>query len=196
MTQSIRLTQQTSGQLNAKQTADLRSLITNGVQNITKQATDATSSTGGAGAESQDNVNIQNSIQNIVNTTVSDSNYNALVSETLNKQDGKILIKGNCNGKVTISQTIVADVIAKNVIEAVQQAMADNQAVASVFNQGDQTAKSTSKGFAEMIDSLFKGIAGLLPWTTLGPIAGGICLMCCMCVLLIGAFMMFGPHNP
>jgi hypothetical protein len=196
MTQKIQLTQQTSGQLNATQTADLRSLITNGVQTITAQAADATSSTGGAGAQTQDNVNINNSIQNIVNTTVSDTNYNALVSETLNKQDGKILIKGNCNGKVTIGQTIVADIIAKNVIEAVQQAMSENSAISNIYSQGSQTSTATSKGFAEIVDSLFKGIAGLLPWNTLGPIAGGICLVCCMLFLLIGAFMMFGPHQP
>lgn len=187
---SINIKSETSGKVAINKMDDLRSLISNGMSNALQQASEGTSSSGGAGAASQDNVTINQQIQSIVNTTVSDTNYTKLVSDTLAKNDGVIRIKGSCKG-ATINQKagIVADVIAKNVLEAVAQEMMMNEAISTSVTTSSQTAKATSKGFAEMITSFFKGLGGLLPWGGDPTTAGMFFVACCClsCILVIAA---------
>ena len=197
--QSITITQETSGKVDTKKMADLRSLISTGMSNMINQAASASSSLGSQGSTSQDNVTINNAVQSIVNTTVSDTNYTKLVSDTLAKNDGVIRIKKNCNGKVTIKQGIVADIIAKNVLEAVAQDLMTNQVISNVVNTATQTSTATSKGFSEMIDSFFKGIGGLLPWGGDNPAKAGMFFLaccCCLCILVIGAVIIVPSLSP
>jgi hypothetical protein len=183
--QSITITSETSGNVQQNKMDDLRSLISSGMSNAIQQAASGTSSAGGAGAQSQDNVTINNTVQSIVSTTVSDTNYSKLVSDTLAKNDGTIRIRGNCNGKVTIRQGIVADIIANNVLNQVAQDLMQNSAIANVVNTSQQTSTATSKGFAEMIDSFFKGLGNLLPWGGDNPLKAGMFFCACVCCVLI-----------
>jgi hypothetical protein len=165
LSQSINLSQQTSGELSATSLTDLRSMITTGLQNMATQNAATTAEMGSAtlGAQSTTSVNettVNTDIQNIVNTTCSDSNYNELVSSTLNKQDAAVKIK-NCNGKLNIGQNIVADVIAKNLMDSVLTTLQTNASTANVFNSVGQSGSSTSGGFAGVIDSVLGGIAGI-----------------------------------
>lgn len=189
--QSIKITSETSGKVAQNKMDDLRSLISNGMSNAIKQASDSTSSAGGAGASSQDDVTLNQTVQSIVNTTVSDTNYTKLVSDTLAKNEGVIRIRGDCNGKISLKQGIVADIIAKNVLEAVAKEVMDNTSIATVVNTSDQSAKATSKGFAEMITSFFKGIGGLLPWGGDPATAGMFFVACCCLSCILAAAAVF-----
>jgi hypothetical protein len=164
LSQSISLSQQTSGQLSATSLNDLRSIITTGLQNMASQNAAATAQMGsGALTQSTDTTNItevNTDIQNIVNTTCSDSNYNELVSSTLNKQDAVIKI-GKCNGKLKIGQDIVADVIAKNLMDTMLTNLQTNASTANVFNTVSQTGTSSSQGLAGILDSIFEGVASI-----------------------------------
>ena len=194
ISQSITLSQQTSGTMNTNSLNDLRSLISTGLQNMATQNTAATAQMGsGIGTQStstSDNTTINNDIQSIVNTTCSDSNYNDLVSQTLNKQDAAIKIL-NCNGKITIGQNIVADVIAKNLMESVVTNLQQNQSVANVFNQIAQSGSSSSQGLSGILDSIFSGIQGIFgvgadAAKTIFAIIACLLCVCCLALLYMG----------
>jgi hypothetical protein len=165
ISQSINLKQQTSGQLSASSLNDLRSMLTTGLQNMATQNTNSTAQMGsGALTQSTNSSNdttLNSEIQNVVNTTCSDSNYNELVSTTLNKQDATVRIL-NCNGKLTIGQSIVADVITKNLMDTMATNLQTNTATANVFNQLSQTSSSSSQGLAGLVDSFANGIKNIL----------------------------------
>jgi hypothetical protein len=190
--QSINLKQQTSGQLSATSLNDLRSMITTGLQNMATQNAATTQQMGGAtlGAQSTSATNdttVNTDIQNIVNTTCSDSNYNELVSSTLNKQDATIKIV-NCNGKLTIGQNIVADVIAKNMMDTMLTTLQTNASTANSFNSVGQSGSSSTQGFAGILDSVFGGVAkifGVGADVAKTYIIACVALLCLCCVGLV-----------
>lgn len=158
LTQKIDLTKEVSGKMEPKNVQELRDMISTGVQNAVQQATSATASTLSGASSSQDNVTINQNIQSIVSKTVSNENYSSIVDETLAKNDGVIKIKGNVgkNADIKIDQGIVAGIIAKNVLEAVNSAVSENQQIASVFNNASQAATSVS---TNPIQNVLDGIA-------------------------------------
>ncbi len=201
LSQSITLSQQTSGELNADSMTDLRSLISTGLQNIAAQEAESTAEMGsGALTQSTDSTNITNvntSIQDIVNTTVSDSNYAEVLSSTLNQQDSVIKI-GKCNGKLTIGQDIVADVIAKNLMDLVLTNLQTNTVTADVFNNVGQSGRSASEGLAGLVDSILGGIADVLGTTIdalMAPLIACIIVCCLCCAGLIFVMMSPGGQN-
>lgn len=189
--QKIDLTKEVSGKMEAGNIAELRDMITTGVQNSVQQASTATASTGGGSAVTQDNVELNTNIQSIVSKTVSNENYAALVDETLAKNEGVIKIKGNVgkNAHIKLEQGIVAGIIAKNVLEAVNTAISENQQIASVFNQASQTASSTSKN---LVENFFAGVAQVFGVGADVAKTGVIAVVALMCLICIGIviFMM------
>lgn len=189
LSQSIKLTQQTSGQLSATSLNDLRSMITTGLQNMATQNAATTAQMGsGALTQSTDSTNItevNTDIQNIVNSTCSDSNYNELVSSTLNKQDAVIKI-GKCNGKLKIGQDIVADVIAKNLMDTMLTNLQTNASTANVFNSVGQSGSASSQGFAGILDSIFGGVAKIFGVGADVAKTGVIACVALLCLVCIG----------
>jgi hypothetical protein len=158
LTQKIDLTKEVSGKMEPKNVQELRDMVSTGVQNAVQQASSATASTLSGASATQDNVTINQNIQSIVSKTVSNENYPSIVDETLAKNDGVIKIKGNVgkNADIQINQGIVAGIIAKNVLDAVNSAVSENQQIASVFNQASQTATSVS---TNPIQNVLDGVA-------------------------------------
>ena len=191
LTQKIDLTKEVSGKMDPKNISELRDMITTGAQTAVKQATDATASTLSGASSTQDNVTINQNIQSIVSKTVSNENYSSIVDETLAKNDGVIKIKGNVgkNADIQINQGIVAGIIAKNVLDAVNQAISEDKQIATVFTDASQTAKSTS---TNPIQNVLDGVAkifgvGADVIKTYALICGVI--ICVICLGLL-AFMM------
>lgn len=160
LTQRIDLTKEVSGKLQQTSLDQLKTMMDTSLQNMVKQASDATASTMGGSAATQDNVEINQTIQSITSQTTQLSNYNKLVDETLNKNDGTIVIKGNVgkNADIKIDQGIVAKIVAKNVLESVATKLMDNTTISRVVSTAEQTATSTSKNF---IENFFEGVAGV-----------------------------------
>lgn len=191
LTQRIDLTKEVSGKLQQTSLDQLKTMMDTSLQNMIQQAGEATASTMGGSAATQNDVEINNTIQSITSQTTQLSNYNKLVDETLNKNDGTIVIKGNVgkNADITIDQGIVAKIVAKNVLESVATQLMDNTTIASVINTAEQTAKATSKN---PIDNLFEGLAKvfgvgadvLKTW-----IIGVVIVLCVLCGGIL-AFML------
>lgn len=156
--QVIDITKEVSGRLQQTSLDQLKTMMDTALENMVQQAASSTASTLGGQAITQNDVEINQTIQQITSQTTQLSNYNKLLDETLNKNDGTITIKGNVgkNADIRINQNIVATIIARNVLESVATQLMDNTTIASVFNQASQTATSTSKN---PLDNLFEGLA-------------------------------------
>jgi hypothetical protein len=156
--QRIDLTKEVSGKLQQGSHATLKTMMDTALENMVQQAAQSTASTLGGQAITQNDVNINQTIQSITSQTMELNNYNKLVDETLNKNTGKITIGGNVgkNADIIVDQGIVARIVAKNVLESVASQMMDNTTIASVLNDASQTATSTSKN---PLDNLFEGLA-------------------------------------
>lgn len=191
LTQRIDLTKEVSGKLSQQSLDSLKAAMDTALQNVVQQAAEATASTGGGAAVTQNDVEINQTIQSITSQTTQLSNYNKLVDETLNKNDGTIVIKGNVgkNADISIDQGIVAKIIVKNVLDSVATQMMDNTTISSIMNSAEQTATSTSKN---LLDNLFEGIASIFgigadvakTW-----IIGCVIVLCVLCGGLL-AFML------
>ena len=191
LTQRIDLTKEVSGKLQQTSLDQLKTMMDTSLDNMVKQASEATASTGGGSAATQNDVEINTTIQSITSQTTQLSNYNKLVDETLNKNDGTIVIKGNVgkNADITIDQGIVAKIVAKNVLESVATKMMENTIISSVVTTAEQTAAATSKN---LLDNLFEGIASIFGigadvakiW-----IIGCVIVLCVLCGGLL-AFML------
>jgi hypothetical protein len=191
LTQRIDLTKEVSGKMQQTSLDSLKTMMDTSLQSMVKQAGEATASTMGGSAATQDNVEINQTIQSITSQTTQLSNYNKLVDETLNKNDGTIVIKGNVgkNADIKIDQGIVAKIVAKNVLESVATKLMDNTTIAKVVNTAEQTAKATSKN---PIDNLFDGLAkvfGVGADVAKTYIIACVCLLCVLCGGIL-AFMM------
>lgn len=191
LTQKIDLTKEVSGKLSQQSLDTIKSTMDTSLQNMVTQAAEATASTGGGSAATQNDVEINQTIQSITSQATEINNYNKLVDETLNKNDGTIIIKGNVgkNADIRIDQGIVANIIVKNLTESIAEKMMENTVIASVLNTAEQTATSTSKN---LLDNLFEGIAGVFGVGADVAKYGIIACVICLCVLCGGvlAFML------
>ena len=190
--QSINITSSATGNLNQAQCSTMGSSIGTALTNMLNQNASATSQLLSEGASSADLTNINATVQSVVNSTTQLSSYQQILQQTFNTQNATLVVGGSCNGKITQNQSIVANVIALNVLQAVQNALCTNQATANLFTQLSQTSNSTSLGAANLLDSFFNGIANVLnvPASTvkMGMIVCGV-VICVICVALL-AFML------
>jgi hypothetical protein len=190
--QSINISSSATGNLDAQQCAAMGSSIGTALTNMLNQNASATSQLLSGASSSADLTNINASVQSIVNSTTQLTSYQSILQQTFNTQNATLVVGGSCNGKITQNQSIVANVIALNVLKAVQNALCTNQATANLFTQLSQTSNATSLGAANLLDSLFNGIANVLnvPASTAKTIAIVCAILCCVICLGLLAFML------
>ena len=186
--QSITLSSQASGNLSATQLATMGSTITTSLQNMLTQTSSAASQLLSGATSSSDITNIQDNIAAVVSQTTSLSSYQEIISQTFAKQGETLVVGGSCNGKIKQDQNFVANVIALNILTAVQTGLQNNATTTTLFTQLAQTSSAKGGGLAELVSSFFSGIASVLGVAE-GPlyigIAGCICLLCVCCLALL-----------
>jgi hypothetical protein len=170
-------------------TQDLRNFLTNTLQNAADQHSSANSSTFGGSASSATNTSVTQNIQNIVNTTVSDSNYQSMSTEVMGQQDGHIRIKGDCHVPLKQDQNFCAQVIATNIMNQITDQLGGTTSTNTSTNTVKQTTDSTTKGPFESLASMFSqfGVVGAI-----------ICVLCLLMSCggaVFVAFLMFGPKG-
>ena len=190
--QSINATTIASGTLKQGGLADIKRDISNGLAAQVNQASTATSQLGGGQSSSSDNTTINNHIENLIETNVTDETYNAAVSQSLGSNDGTLVIGRDCKDEIHFDQNIVSQVTAINLLDKVQQIL-DSDSVVSQFNATvAQTATAKSEGLAGLVDSFFNGVAKVLgvPFDAAQNMVIACVVLCCLCCMGLLAFML------
>ena len=181
--QSISVNSQNGVNLSKSSTSDLRNFLTNQLANTANQYSAAQSSTFGGGASSSTNTNVVQNIQQITNTTVSDSNYQTMSTEVMGQQDGHIRIKGDCHVPLKQDQNFAATVLATNIMNQITQQLGGTTSNTTSTNTVTQSSTATTKGPWESLADMFKSF---------GALGAILCVLCILVIVGFGAFMMFG----
>jgi hypothetical protein len=190
--QSIDISQNTTGNLDAKQCSQMGSDISTALTNMINQSSSSVAGMLGGASSSADITNLNSTIQNVVNSTTELTSYQSIVSQTFNTQNATLVVGGSCNGKITQNQKIVANVIALNVLKAVQDALVRNSTTANVFTQLSQTSTAKSEGLSDLVNSFFNGVAKVLgvPFGAAQNMVIACVILCCLCCFGLLAFML------
>ena len=126
---------------------------------------------------------VKESITNVVESVFETNSMNDIVAKMVNVQPGKIELQGDCNGKITVNQNVIAVLAAEALTDALTSAITDNQTLSDLAADGDASAKTESGGVAEVIAAIGEALAGPMKWIVLASV------MCC-CILVIGGVIM------
>lgn len=137
------------------------------------------------------NQDIRNEINQLVETnirnTITNINISQTVSESVNIQGGDLIIDGyDCSegGQIDVSQDITAKVAAEAVTRTVTESLAQNKVVAALAAAVENEAKQSRGGFAEVLDSIFGGVADVFGASS-QMIAFSVAAVVCICCFLL-----------
>ena len=182
----------------ATEITDLQNTITNDMQAAATAAlennTEMGSELGGVLDGGDTNMSIVNSvnmeIKNLVETNITTTNVNNTVAEQVNIQDGELNLKfydcSDGNAKLDFSQDIMSEVKATSIMNILKQSIASSKMLNKMAATADSSATSSAGGIAEIADSVFGGIAGIIGTTQEGAQVASAASVCCVCVLVAG----------
>lgn len=122
-------------------------------------------------------------IQNIIDNSVVTENINSAIAEQVSIQDKTITIDGyDCRegGEINFEQDITAQVVADVVTKNLTDALASSDLMNQLSAAADASQKTENKGIADIVSSFFEGLTGPMKYAL---IASVVC--CCMVVVLV-----------
>ena len=181
----------------AEEITDLQTAITNDMSASAASALEKNTQMGselGALATGDTNLEIKTQvdmeIKNVVENNITTTNVNNTVAEQVNIQDGELNLKfydcSDGNAKLDFSQDIMSEVKATSIMNILKQSIASSKMLNKMAATADSSATSSAGGIAEIADSVFGGIAGIIGTTQEGAQAGSLASVCCVCVLVAG----------
>lgn len=186
-TQSIDSTQDIKFNSAVKNTADLKNMANQAVDNFAKQQQENKTGFLSAAFNNQSTAtDIKTSIKNALSTTITDSTTNTINTILNNANNGKIKI-GICDeSTVDVAQKIIANQIVSIITDKITDAAMKNETIAKAVNDSENKQKNESTGLDGLVNSIFGGVfstmAGTAILTSL-PLIISCC--CCICICLI-----------
>ena len=202
LSQRITSSTMASSEFSVEEIAELQTSITNDMQAAATAALEKNSQMGSelgalmSGDMNQDiKTSIDMEIQNLVENNITTNNLTSTVSEQVNIQDGELNVKRyDCtvgSASLDFSQDVVSEVKAESVMSTLKEAIANNKVLNKMAASADSTATQKQGGIAEVMDSVFGGIADVIGTSQQGAMAASAASVCICCVLVIGMVMMF-----
>jgi hypothetical protein len=181
----------------AEEITELQSTISNDLSASAASALEKNSQMGselGALVSGDTNLEIKTEvdmeIKNLVENNITTTNVNNTVAEQVNIQDGELNLQfydcSDGNAKLDFSQDIMAEVKATSIMNILKESVASNEMLNKMAATADSSASQKQGGVAEIADSVFGGIAGVIGSTQEGAQAGSLASVCCVCVLVLG----------
>jgi hypothetical protein len=196
---SQRITSKTmaASDFTAEEITDLQTAITNDMQASAASALEKNSQMGselGALVTGDTNLEIKTEVDmeitNIVKNNITTTNVNNTVAEQVNIQDGELNVQyydcSDGNAKLDFSQDIMAEVKATSIMSVLKESVASSKMLNKMAATADSSASQKQGGVAEIADSVFGGIAGVIGSTQEGAQAASLASVCCVCVLVLG----------
>jgi hypothetical protein len=197
LSQKITSTTMASSEFSSSEIAQLQSTISNDLSASAASALEKNSQMGselGALVTGDTNLEIKTEvdmeIKNLVENNITTNNLTSTVSEQINIQDGELSVKRyDCtvgNATLNFSQDVVSVVKAESVMSVLKEAIASSEMLNKMAATADSSASQKQGGVAEIADSVFGGIAGVIGSTQEGAQAASLASVCCVCVLVLG----------
>jgi hypothetical protein len=191
--QKITAKTMSSSEFNDTKTTNIKNAITNELQAAASSALEQNSQMGselGALVSGDSNMEIKTEvnmeIMNLVENTITNETLNSTVAEQVNIQ-GQTLNVGNCvDSDISLNQDIVAEVAATSITKMMSDAIAGNTLLNTMAATADSSATKSQGGIAEIADSVFGGIAGIIGTSQEGAQVASAASVCCVCVLVLG----------
>ena len=202
LSQRITSSTMASSEFSVEEIAELQTSITNDMQAAATAALEKNSQMGSelgalmSGDMNQDiKTSIDMEIQNLVENNITTNNLTSTVSEQVNIQDGELNVKRyDCtvgSASLDFSQDVVSEVKAESVMSTLKEAIANNKVLNKMAASADSTATQKQGGIAEVMDSVFGGIADVIGTSQQGAMAASAACVSIVCVLVIGLAVMF-----
>jgi hypothetical protein len=197
LSQKITSTTMASSEFSASEIAQLQTAITNDLSASAASALEKNSQMGselGALVSGDTNLEIKTEvdmeIKNLVENNITTNNLTSTVSEQVNIQDGELSVKRyDCtvgNATLNFSQDVVSVVKAESVMSVLKEAIAKSEMLNKMAATADSSASQSQGGVAEIADSVFGGIAGIIGTSQEGAQVASAASVCCVCVLVLG----------
>ena len=202
LSQRITSSTMASSEFSVEEIAELQTSITNDMQAAATAALEKNSQMGSelgalmSGDMNQDiKTAIDMEIKNLVTNNITTNNLTSTVSEQVNIQDGELNVKRyDCtvgSASLDFSQDVVSEVKAESVMSTLKEAIANNKVLNKMAASADSTATQKQGGIAEVMDSVFGGIADVIGTSQQGAMAASAACVSIVCVLVIGLAVMF-----
>lgn len=150
---------------------ELQSTLSAALQQSASMVNGLAAATGG---NSQDmTTNIQNTIDQSIRNNITRTNINQVSSDSVNTQTMTLNIAACQNSPIDVSQGIISNVIAQNILTQITHDILSSSVIAAATAQVSQSATMHNKGLNDLVDSIFKGLTGIY-----GVIAAVICVIC------------------
>jgi hypothetical protein len=197
LSQKITSTTMASSEFSASEIAQLQSTITNDLSASATSALEKNTQLGSelgalaGGKQSMDiKTQVDMEIKNLVENNITTNNLTSTVSEQINIQDGELSVKRyDCtvgNATLNFSQDVVSVVKAESVMSVLKEAIAKSEMLNKMAATADSSASQSQGGVAEIADSVFGGIAGIIGTSQEGAQVASAASVCCVCVLVLG----------
>jgi hypothetical protein len=197
LSQKITSTTMASSEFSSSEIAQLQSTISNDLSASAASALEKNSQMGselGALVTGDTNLEIKTEvdmeIKNLVENNITTNNLTSTVSEQINIQDGELSVKRyDCtvgNATLNFSQDVVSVVKAESVMSVLKEAIANSEMLNKMAATADSSASQSQGGVAEIADSVFGGIAGIIGTSQEGAQVASAASVCCVCVLVLG----------
>ena len=181
----------------AEEITELQSTISNDLSASASSALEKNSQMGselGALVSGDTNLEIKTEvdmeIKNLVENNITTTNVNNTVAEQVNIQDGELNVKyydcSDGNAKLDFSQDIMAEVKATSIMSVLKESVASSKMLNKMAATADSSASQKQGGVAEIADSVFGGIAGIIGTSQEGAQVASAASVCCVCVLVLG----------
>ena len=202
LSQRITSSTMASSEFSVEEIAELQTSITNDMQAAATAALEKNSQMGSelgalmSGDMNQDiKTAIDMEIKNLVTNNITTNNLTSTVSEQVNIQDGELNVKRyDCtvgSASLDFSQDVVSEVKAESVMSTLKEAIANNKVLNKMAASADAAATQKQGGIAEVMDSVFGGIADVIGTSQQGAMAASAAWVSIVCVLVIGLAVMF-----
>jgi len=185
ISQTVNASASASSTLENEQTTAIKNALTTEMQAAVQAQVDKVTEAGNFQFGDKQDVNQELilEVQNIIENSVITENINNAIAEQVTIQEGVYTIDGyDCTlgGDINYSQDITAQVVANIVTKNLTDAIAQSDVLNQLEAAADAAAKSENKGIADIIGTFFEGLTGPMKYAM---IASVVC--CCMIVVLL-----------
>jgi hypothetical protein len=133
------------------------------------------------GGNATDTTNyVRNTINKTINQATTINNINQVAASSYNSNTGKLKYVFCKDTPIEWNQEIVSEIIARNILQSIQDSLMEDSTISSLMNYADQTASTQNKG----LDDVIKAATG--PSIASAIAAAIICIIFLIGIVVLG----------